>query len=204
MLDILCGHGGFEDECNRDAGASKEERLLAADAVEDEDDEEEICRAKSTRDWHSWRSGAITSNRADTVVNAGDEQVAASGDTQVCVYDRLIIADDVDSGHLCENLDECCVHQTSPPLWNLEHHEPSGCHDCLFCLNCHLDLGEFRLQPLFVASIIVEFAQLSTVSKDLLQDQNCECIDYRVQWLRNRVGSLTTFIASSGLSFSMR
>jgi hypothetical protein len=47
MLDVLCGHGGFEDERNSDTGASKEKRLLASDAVKDEDDEEKVCGARS-------------------------------------------------------------------------------------------------------------------------------------------------------------
>lgn len=70
---------GFADECDRDADCAEEQRFSAADAVEQEDDEEEV------------------EDGADDVVDAGYQEIAVADDAEVVVEDGGVVADDVDT-----------------------------------------------------------------------------------------------------------
>jgi hypothetical protein len=46
-------------------------------------------------------------------------------------------------GHLREDLDERCVHQSRSPDWDGEHDAPSWSCDCALGVDGELDLVEF-------------------------------------------------------------
>lgn len=106
-------------------------------------------------------------------------------DPERVVHDRLVVVDDVDSGHLSEHLD--ChavtdthtqvsrsrnrasqpdrqterenVQQSCPPLWYAKHDSPTGGCDCLLRLNRGFDLGVFPLNPLLVGTVEMQLSE---------------------------------------------
>jgi uncharacterized protein YqkB len=69
----------FTDEGNGDANGTDEKRLLAAYAIEEEDDEKEV------------------EDGSDNVVDAGDEEITVANYTEVFVQDSRVVADNVDT-----------------------------------------------------------------------------------------------------------
>lgn len=66
-VEVLRVEGGFADEGDGDGGGAEEERLLAADPVEEEGDEDQVGEG------------------ADDVVDSGDQRRAVAGDAEVFV-----------------------------------------------------------------------------------------------------------------------
>ena len=56
-------------------------------------------------------------------------------------------------------LDQSSNHQTMAPLRNLEHYEPALSSVSLLGVDGELDLGKLALNPLLVASIVVQLSQ---------------------------------------------
>ena len=116
MLNLRSDNG-FADERDGNADCTEEQRLSAADTVEQEDNEEEV------------------EDRADDVVDAGYEEIAVADDAEVVVENGGVVADDVDTigyvswtwwhtvdegmsnvpSHLRENLRKCSMHQSRSP-----------------------------------------------------------------------------------------
>lgn len=107
-VEVLRGQSGLDDEADCYARSSVDQGLLAADAVEEEGDEDEV------------------GDGPNYVVDAGHEDVGVPCYAQRGVDDGLVIADDVYASELCENLDGCAVEQTGSPFWDGEHDLPAG------------------------------------------------------------------------------
>lgn len=73
----LAVHHGLADQCDCDAYRAPDERLASSNTVDQEDDEEEIRQ------------------RADAVVDPGDEKLAVVHYAEGFVHDRLVVADHV-------------------------------------------------------------------------------------------------------------
>jgi hypothetical protein len=76
----------FTDEGNGDANGTDEKRLLAADAIEEEDDEKEV------------------EDGPNNVVDAGDEEIAVADYAEVFVENSRVVADNVDTMRILVHL----------------------------------------------------------------------------------------------------
>lgn len=61
--------------------------------------------------------------------------------------------------HLRENLCKRSMHQPRSPDWHRKHDSPSWCGDCSFGIDCQFDFVELGLDPVFVAAVVVQFAE---------------------------------------------
>lgn len=145
------------DQRDTNSNRAKYQWLLPANLVEEEYDEEEV------------------EDGADNVVDAGNQQVPIAGDAEILVQNGRIVADDVDSVncqrsmlldpeycqhspcHLAKELDERGVHQSSPPSRYREHDAPSWSRDRPFSVYGQFDFVELGLDPLIVATVVVQF-----------------------------------------------
>ena len=75
------------DEGNGDTNGAEEERLLAANAIEEKDDEEEVKHG------------------TDDVVDASNEEVAIADNTEVLVENGGVVTDNVDTERMSVNPD---------------------------------------------------------------------------------------------------
>jgi hypothetical protein len=74
---------------------------------------------------------------------------------------QLTVSDHVDSTHLREHLHERGLKESSTPLWFREHWRPArSCNFLLGLDRCH-NLVEFLLDPVFIATIVMETAKLA-------------------------------------------
>lgn len=138
---VLRVENGLADKRQCDCSASENQWLLPSKTVREERDEDEVA------------------NRTDTVVDSGNEQVSGTLDSKALVHDCLVVVDDIDTGHLSEDLDHRGMHKTSSPLRYSEHDTPARCSDRFLGSDGSLDLVELLVDPIVVPAVVVQLAE---------------------------------------------
>ena len=158
VLRIDCS---FADQCYRNTNGTENKRLPAANAIKNEHDEYKICAKLLAITASHYLFLKLTRQWSNDVVDAGDQQICVSSDSQSFVHDGLVVTNDIDASQLCENLHKRGVHQSGSILWDGKHWLPSCSGNSLFCRDSGLDLVEFRGDPVIIATVIMQLPKNS-------------------------------------------
>lgn len=97
---ILGVQGGLTDQHNSNRNRAEHHGLATSNPVGQEQNEDQV------------------GDGANTVVDANNKDVPATRDTKRVVHDSLVVVDDVDVGHLSEDLDKSTMPRITQTAWS--------------------------------------------------------------------------------------